>query len=69
MKQVKKLVKLTKQIKYSTSHKNVQFYNNEIRCQPDNIFLKEIHEKWYKDFQRLEYSHGYIQCKIKNLFK
>eukprot|EP01080_Neovahlkampfia_damariscottae_P009004 gene9004-1103_t len=57
-----RLVNNFKVKKYTKSTlKNVQFYSDEIPCQPDNIFLKEIHSKWYFDFQRLEYSHGYIQ--------
>src|SRR5690348_12097599 len=40
---------------------NVEFYSNKIPCQPDNVFLDEIHHKWKGDYTKLEYRHGYIQ--------
>ncbi|KDQ62508.1 hypothetical protein JAAARDRAFT_170933 [Jaapia argillacea MUCL 33604] len=44
-----------------TSSANLAFYSNKRRCQPDNLLIDEIHERWFGDFQKLEYKHGFIQ--------
>jgi len=40
---------------------NYLFYLNQLRCQPDNLLIKEIHSKWYADYDELERNHAYIQ--------
>ena len=40
---------------------NYLFYRNEIPCKPDGDYCDNIHQKWAKDFARLEMHHGYIQ--------
>ncbi|KAG1745939.1 opioid growth factor receptor conserved region-domain-containing protein [Suillus paluster] len=40
---------------------NLLFYQNRLRCQPDDLLISEIHESWRKDYIQLEYNHGYIQ--------
>ncbi|KZT23460.1 hypothetical protein NEOLEDRAFT_1157332 [Neolentinus lepideus HHB14362 ss-1] len=40
---------------------NLEFYSNRRRCRPDNLLIEEIHERWFGDYQRLEYKHGFIQ--------
>ncbi|KAI0087914.1 opioid growth factor receptor conserved region-domain-containing protein [Irpex rosettiformis] len=42
-------------------NKNLQFYSNKRRCQPDNVLISEIHEGWQGDYMTLEYNHGFIQ--------
>ncbi|KAI0695977.1 opioid growth factor receptor conserved region-domain-containing protein [Cytidiella melzeri] len=41
--------------------KNLAFYSNKRRCQPDNLLISEIHESWRGDYNKLEYNHGFIQ--------
>lgn len=41
--------------------KNVQFYSNEIVCEPDEVFIDFIHDNWFGSYQSLEEKHGYIQ--------
>ncbi|KAG0701393.1 opioid growth factor receptor conserved region-domain-containing protein [Suillus ampliporus] len=40
---------------------NLLFYQNRLRCQPDDLLISEVHQSWRKDYIRLEYNHGYIQ--------
>ncbi|KAJ7069677.1 opioid growth factor receptor conserved region-domain-containing protein [Mycena amicta] len=40
---------------------NVEFYKNTHRCQPDSLFIEEIHEQWLGDYNKLERKHGFIQ--------
>ncbi|KAG1906625.1 opioid growth factor receptor conserved region-domain-containing protein [Suillus fuscotomentosus] len=40
---------------------NLLFYQNRLRCQPDDLLISEIHQSWRKDYNQLEYNHGYIQ--------
>ncbi|ELU02449.1 hypothetical protein CAPTEDRAFT_111638, partial [Capitella teleta] len=40
---------------------NKKFYFNEIPCVPDGEFIDEIHKKWFKNYEKLESHHGYIQ--------
>jgi len=40
---------------------NFEFYSNNLRCIPDNRTIEEIHERWFGNYDRLEYKHGYIQ--------
>jgi len=44
-----------------TSRANLDFYSNNLRCQPDNRTIEEIHERWLGKYDKLEYKHGYIQ--------
>ena len=45
----------------SSEIKNLQFYMNQRRCQPDAMFIDEIHERWHGKYDLLEVKHGYIQ--------
>ncbi|KAI0373711.1 hypothetical protein BV20DRAFT_962288 [Pilatotrama ljubarskyi] len=40
---------------------NAEFYANKRRCRPDNLLIDELHERWWTDYDKLEYKHGYIQ--------
>jgi len=40
---------------------NLDFYSNKLRCQPDDLLIDEIHEKWFGAYETLEYRHGFIQ--------
>ena len=42
-------------------NKNIKFYLNEIKSKPDGDFIDKIHVKWWEDYERLEYHHGFIQ--------
>lgn len=44
-----------------TSRANFEFYSNNFRCMPDNRTIEEIHERWFGEYAKLEYKHGYIQ--------
>lgn len=41
--------------------RNLQFYSNQERCQPDELLIDDLHAQWGNDFDTLEYEHGYIQ--------
>ncbi|KAG8986094.1 hypothetical protein FRB90_004230, partial [Tulasnella sp. 427] len=41
--------------------RNLRFYMNQERCEPDEMLIDEIHEEWATDYDLLEYNHGYIQ--------
>jgi hypothetical protein len=45
----------------STEARNLQFYKNQRRCQPDELLVDEIHERWTGRYDILETRHGYIQ--------
>lgn len=40
---------------------NYKFYTNNLSSHPDGDCIDNIHKKWYGDYRRLEYHHGYIQ--------
>ncbi|KAI0755220.1 opioid growth factor receptor conserved region-domain-containing protein [Daedaleopsis nitida] len=40
---------------------NLEFYKNTRRCQPDDLLIDQLHERWETDYSKLEYKHGYIQ--------
>ena len=40
---------------------NFEFYSNTLKCQPDNLLIDRIHERWTGDYLTLERKHGYIQ--------
>ncbi|KAL3977860.1 mitogen-activated protein kinase kinase kinase MLK4 [Sarotherodon galilaeus] len=40
---------------------NLNFYLGKKRSVPDGVYITDIHEKWYGDYERLEYVHTYIQ--------
>ena len=40
---------------------NYEFYTNQIRCDPDGDLIDNIHKKWFGNYDKLEYHHGYIQ--------
>ncbi|KAF9483379.1 hypothetical protein BDN70DRAFT_873878 [Pholiota conissans] len=40
---------------------NFQFYSDNLRCRPDARTISQIHTKWFGDYDKLEYGHGYIQ--------
>ncbi|CAG7846535.1 SubName: Full=Uncharacterized protein {ECO:0000313/EMBL:CCA67834.1} [Serendipita indica DSM 11827] len=41
--------------------RNLEFYRNVRRCQPDNMLIEELLRNWQDDFETLEYEHGFIQ--------
>ncbi|KAH9841805.1 opioid growth factor receptor conserved region-domain-containing protein [Rhodofomes roseus] len=40
---------------------NLLFYSNKSRCQPDNLYIDDLHKQWRGDYAKLEYKHGFIQ--------
>jgi hypothetical protein len=40
---------------------NYDFYTNKIASHPDGDKIDNIHKKWFGDYRRLEFHHGYIQ--------
>nr|GAT60172.1 predicted protein [Mycena chlorophos] len=40
---------------------NLGFYKNTERCQPDELLIDELHERWLGDYSKLERKHGFIQ--------
>lgn len=44
-----------------TLNDNVRFYRNEIPLRPEGKTIEEIHDKWFGDWEFLEYCHSYIQ--------
>ncbi|XP_063331093.1 opioid growth factor receptor-like protein 1 [Pelmatolapia mariae] len=40
---------------------NLNFYLGNKRSVPDGVSITEFHEKWYGDYESLEYVHTYIQ--------
>ncbi|KAL8614375.1 hypothetical protein ACOMHN_007713 [Nucella lapillus] len=40
---------------------NLDFYQGKIKCLPNGVFIDEVHEHWWNDFDLLEVHHGYIQ--------
>eukprot|EP01012_Entosiphon_sulcatum_P035375 TRINITY_DN4489_c0_g2_i1.p1 TRINITY_DN4489_c0_g2~~TRINITY_DN4489_c0_g2_i1.p1 ORF type:complete len:234 (+),score=69.12 TRINITY_DN4489_c0_g2_i1:76-777(+) len=40
---------------------NLLFYQNKLRCRPDNKLVEEIHKDWWGNLRVLEAKHGYIQ--------
>ncbi|CAF0879905.1 unnamed protein product [Rotaria sordida] len=40
---------------------NYRFYTNQIPSYPDGDFIDKIHEIWFRDYDRLEFHHGYTQ--------
>lgn len=42
---------------------NVAFFSNKLPSIPNGDYIDNIHKKWFGDYGRLEFHHGYIQCK------
>ncbi|XP_028854696.1 opioid growth factor receptor-like protein 1 [Denticeps clupeoides] len=40
---------------------NLKFYRNQIHSSPDCVYIDEFHEKWERDYDKLERVHSYIQ--------
>jgi len=40
---------------------NLDFYSNNLSCQPDNLWVVEIHDRWLGSYDKLEHKHGFIQ--------
>ncbi|XP_006784730.1 opioid growth factor receptor-like protein 1 [Neolamprologus brichardi] len=40
---------------------NLNFYLGKKQSVPDGVSITEFHKNWYKDYERLEYVHTYIQ--------
>lgn len=40
---------------------NYLFYAGRVPSQPDHAYIQDFHEKWYGNWSRLEYEHGFIQ--------
>ncbi|CAF2865562.1 unnamed protein product [Rotaria sp. Silwood2] len=40
---------------------NYLFYTNKIQSYPDGDFIDNIHTIWFRDYDRLEFHHGYTQ--------
>ncbi|KAL3977859.1 interleukin 22 receptor alpha 2 [Sarotherodon galilaeus] len=46
---------------YPEDKPNLNFYLGKKRLVPDGVYITDIHEKWYGDYERLEYVQTYIQ--------
>lgn len=46
--------------------KNLRFYRNEIKSQPNGDYIDNIHKNWFGDYKLLERHHGYIQWLFPN---
>lgn len=40
---------------------NLQFYENERECVPNDLTIDQLHEEWDGEYEILEFEHGYIQ--------
>ncbi|XP_053530040.1 opioid growth factor receptor isoform X2 [Ictalurus punctatus] len=40
---------------------NLRFYQNNMPFYPDSVLIKDFHNFWFGDYDRLEYVHSYIQ--------
>ena len=40
---------------------NYRFYTGKLPSKPDGAYVREFHEEWFGDYQRLEEEHGFIQ--------
>jgi hypothetical protein len=45
----------------TTNVRNVKFYCNEIKSEPEGDYIENIHAKWWGRWDILERHHGYIQ--------
>ncbi|XP_059970692.1 opioid growth factor receptor-like protein 1 isoform X1 [Mesoplodon densirostris] len=50
-----------KDIRYQNDLSNLRFYKNKIPFKPDGVYIEEVLSKWKGDYEKLEYSHTYIQ--------
>jgi hypothetical protein len=41
--------------------KNLRFYQNVLRSQPNNMLVEEFHTRWWNNFGDLEREHGFVQ--------
>lgn len=44
-----------------TKNMNLRFYEGRIRSRPDGAYIDDFHRQWWKNHDRLESHHGYIQ--------
>ena len=42
-------------------NKNLEFYTGIRKCQPDDMFIDDIHRDWWGHYSKLEAAHGYVQ--------
>ncbi|XP_010775651.1 opioid growth factor receptor-like [Notothenia coriiceps] len=47
--------------KESGDQPNLKFQLGMMRSVPDDAFIKDFHNEWYRDYNRLESEHSYIQ--------
>ncbi|CAF3433526.1 unnamed protein product [Rotaria sp. Silwood1] len=40
---------------------NYRFYTNQLESYPDGDLIDNIHKLWFRDYDRLEFHHGYTQ--------
>ncbi|XP_076353194.1 opioid growth factor receptor-like protein 1 isoform X1 [Tachypleus tridentatus] len=40
---------------------NYLFFSNKIPMRPDGLYIEEILKNWFGDYEKLEYTHSYIQ--------
>ncbi|XP_034068170.1 opioid growth factor receptor-like isoform X2 [Gymnodraco acuticeps] len=45
----------------SNDQPNLKFHQGLMRSVPDDAFIKDFHNEWYSDYNRLESEHYYIQ--------
>ncbi|KAF3855883.1 hypothetical protein F7725_016606 [Dissostichus mawsoni] len=45
----------------SDDQPNLKFHLGLMRSVPDDAFIKDFHNEWYRDYNRLESEHSYIQ--------
>ncbi|KAL7837222.1 hypothetical protein SRHO_G00269330 [Serrasalmus rhombeus] len=40
---------------------NLRFYQNKIPSRPDDLYIRDFHQYWFRDYKKLENTHSYIQ--------
>ncbi|CCG84637.1 protein of unknown function [Taphrina deformans PYCC 5710] len=45
----------------TSSHLNLDFYNDKIPMRPDNVTISQVHSSWFGQYDTLESRHGFIQ--------
>ena len=48
---------------------NVRFYHNKMPSEPNGEYIDLMHEKWAKNYEKLERDHSFIQWIFPNSFQ
>ncbi|CAF4971142.1 unnamed protein product, partial [Rotaria sp. Silwood1] len=43
---------------------NYRFYTNQLESYPDGDLIDNIHKLWFRDYDRLEFHHGYTRLEV-----